>query len=86
MDARRQRLDKMVRRYAYDHRIPFGVAWAKLEEHLRASMVHIDRDIAALRRSGTIHLQKDISTPYALELTGKLDTALRIAQRMLGKK
>lgn len=83
-DPRRTRLDRMMRLFAYRQRIPFGVAWTRLDEQLRARRIDIDREIERLRREKRIPLAKKLSTPAALELAGQLDTAINIAQRMLG--
>ena len=85
MDARRSRLDRMVRLYARRKGVPFGVAWKEFEERFNAGCrpglhVLLDRK----RREQGRPLKKKLSTPQALELIDKLDFAIQVADRMLG--
>ena len=84
MDWRRRRLDRMVRLLAHRQRIPYGVAWSRVDDRLRACGVNVDCELERLRREKRIPLKKKLSTPAVLELAGKLDSALNVAQTMLG--
>lgn len=79
----RQRLNKMIQRYAHQNGIPFNHAWKDFVQAFNTAY----RTNLELRRQNHINKTgKDISRPQFLEEMGLLDDAIRVADKMLNSK
>ncbi|WP_297990518.1 hypothetical protein [uncultured Anoxybacillus sp.] len=80
---KRQRLNKMIQRYAHQNGIPFNHAWKDFVQAFNTAY----RTNLELRRQNHINKTgKDISRPQFLEEMGLLDDAIRVADKMLNSK
>lgn len=79
----RQRLNRMIQRYAHQNGIPFNHAWKDFVQAFNTAY----RTNLELRRQNHINKTgKDISRPQFLEEMGLLDDAIRVADKMLNSK
>ena len=79
----RQRLNRMIQRYAHQNGIPFNHAWKDFVQAFNTAY----RTNLELRRQNYINKTgKDISRPQFLEEMGLLDDAIRVADKMLNSK
>jgi Rha family phage regulatory protein len=76
----RQRLNKMIQRYAHQNGIPFNFAWKDFVQAFNTAF----RTNLELRRQNYINKTgKDISRPQFLEEMGLLEDAIRVADKLL---
>lgn len=77
----RQRLNQMIRKYAFDKGIPHNKAWQEFRSNFnRAYGMNIEQRRANyIARNGI----KDITYPEFLERIGFIEDALRVADKML---
>lgn len=79
----RQRLNKMVRRYATQEGIPYAHAW---KEFVSSFNIGFSTNLEARRNHHMNKIGKDVSRPEFLEEIGMIEDAVRIADKMLNKK
>lgn len=78
----RQRLNKMIQRYARQNGIPFNYAWKDFVQAFNTAY----RTNLELRRQNYINKTgKDVSRPQFLEEMGLLEDAIRVADKMLNR-
>jgi phage regulator Rha-like protein len=79
----RQRLNKMIQRYARQKGIAFNYAWHDFVQAFNTAY----RTNLELRRQNYINKTgKDVSRPQFLEETGLLEDAIRVADKMLNRE
>jgi Rha family phage regulatory protein len=79
----RQRLNKMIQRYARQNGIPFNHAWKDFVQAFNTAY----RTNLELRRQNYINKTgKDVSRPQFLEDMGLLEDAIRVADKMLNRE
>jgi phage anti-repressor protein len=79
----RQRLNKMIQRYAHQNGIPFNFAWKDFVQAFNTAY----RTNLELRRQNYINkVGKDISRPQFLEEMGLLEDAIRVADKLLNSQ
>jgi Rha family phage regulatory protein len=79
----RQRLNKMIQRYARQNSIPFNYAWKDFVQAFNTAY----RTNLELRRQNYINKTgKDVSRPQFLEEMGLLEDAIRVADKMLNRE
>ena len=79
----RQRLNKMIQRYARQNGIPFNHAWKDFVQAFNTAY----RTNLELRRQNYINKTgKDVSRPQFLEEMGLLEDAIRVADKMLNRE
>ncbi|WP_374717098.1 Rha family transcriptional regulator [Geobacillus thermodenitrificans] len=79
----RQRLNKMIQRYARQNGIPFNYAWKDFVQAFNTAY----RTNLELRRQNYINKTgKDVSRPQFLEEMGLLEDAIRVADKMLNRE
>jgi uncharacterized protein YukE len=79
----RQRLNKMIQRYARQNGIPFNYAWKGFVQAFNTAY----RTNLELRRQNYINKTgKDVSRPQFLEDMGLLEDAIRVADKMLNRE
>jgi uncharacterized protein YukE len=79
----RQRLNKMIQRYARQNGIPFNYAWKDFVQAFNTAY----RTNLELRRQNYINKTgKDVSRPQFLEDMGLLEDAIRVADKMLNRE
>ncbi len=77
----RQRLEKMVKRYAWANGIYHSVAWHHFDQAYNTAF---HTNLTALRQNHCKrHGLKDITRPEYLEAAGRLEDAIRVADKML---
>jgi phage regulator Rha-like protein len=78
----RQRLNRMIQRYAHQNGIPFNHAWKDFVQAFNTAY----RTNLELRRQNYINKTgKDVSRPQFLEDMGLLEDAVRVADKMLNR-
>jgi phage regulator Rha-like protein len=79
----RQRLNRMIQRYARQNGIPFNYAWKDFVQAFNTAY----RTNLELRRQNYINKTgKDVSRPQFLEEMGLLEDAIRVADKMLNRE
>lgn len=79
----RQRLNKMIQKYARQNGIPFNYAWKDFVQAFNTAY----RTNLELRRQNYINKTgKDVSRPQFLEEMGLLEDAIRVADKMLNRE
>jgi uncharacterized protein YukE len=79
----RQRLNKMIQKYARQNGIPFNYAWKDFVQAFNTAY----RTNLELRRQNYINKTgKDVSRPQFLEEIGLLEDAIRVADKMLNRE
>jgi Rha family phage regulatory protein len=79
----RQRLNKMIQRYARQNGIPFNHAWKDFVQAFNTAY----RTNLELRRQNYINKTgKDVSRPQFLEDMGLLEDAIRVADKLLNRE
>jgi Rha family phage regulatory protein len=79
----RQRLNKMIQRYARQNGISFNYAWKDFVQAFNTAY----RTNLELRRQNYINKTgKDVSRPQFLEEMGLLEDAIRVADKMLNRE
>ncbi|EZP75043.1 phage related anti-repressor protein [Parageobacillus genomosp. 1] len=79
----RQRLNRMIQRYAHQNGIPFNYAWKDFVQAFNTAY----RTNLELRRQNYINKTgKDVSRPQFLEDMGLLEDAIRVADKMLNRE
>jgi phage regulator Rha-like protein len=79
----RQRLNRMIQRYARQNGIPFNYAWKDFVQAFNTAY----RTNLELRRQNYINKTgKDVSRPQFLEDMGLLEDAVRVADKMLNRE
>jgi Rha family phage regulatory protein len=79
----RQRLNKMIQKYARQNGIPFNYAWKDFVQAFNTAF----RTNLELRRQNYINKTgKDVSRPQFLEEMGLLEDAIRVADKMLNRE
>jgi phage regulator Rha-like protein len=79
----RQRLNRMIQRYARQNGIPFNYAWKDFVQAFNTAY----RTNLELRRQNYINKTgKDVSRPQFLEEIGLLEDAIRVADKMLNRE
>ncbi|WJQ02907.1 Rha family transcriptional regulator [Geobacillus stearothermophilus] len=78
----RQRLNKMIQRYARQNGIPFNYAW---KDFVQAFNTAYKTNLELRRQNYINKTGKDVSRPQFLEDMGLLEDAIRVADKMLNK-
>lgn len=78
----RQRLNKMIQRYARQNGIPFNHAW---KDFVQAFNTAYKTNLELRRQNYINKTGKDVSRPQFLEDMGLLEDAIRVADKMLNK-
>ncbi|OQP13183.1 ORF6N domain-containing protein [Geobacillus thermoleovorans] len=78
----RQRLNKMIQRYARQNGIPFNHAW---KDFVQAFNTAYKTNLELRRQNYMNKTGKDVSRPQFLEDMGLLEDAIRVADKMLNK-
>lgn len=77
----RQRLEKMMRRYAWSGGLQYPAAWRQFDGAYNTSY---HRNLTRLRNSYAIqHGLRSITRPAYLEATGQIEDAIRVADKLL---
>lgn len=79
----RQRLNKMIQRYAHQNGLPFNYAW---KDFVQAFNTAYKTNLELRRQNYINRTGKDVSRPHFLEEMGLLDDAIRVADKMLNSK
>ncbi|GAB6891134.1 antA/AntB antirepressor family protein [Geobacillus stearothermophilus] len=78
----RQRLNRMIQRYARQNGIPFNHAW---KDFVQAFNTAYKTNLELRRQNYINKTGKDVSRPQFLEDMGLLEDAIRVADKMLNK-
>ena len=78
----RQRLNQMVRKYAYDSGEGFGNAWGEFKRRFNTAY---NTNIELLKTNYQKETGQEISTPGILEEKELLEDAIRVANKMINK-
>lgn len=79
----RQRLNAMIKKYSFEKGINFGSAWGDFTKHYNTAFeTNIKLGIYHYKAKNHI---KNMSVPEFLEVTGQMQDALRIADKMLNE-
>lgn len=79
----RQRLNRMIQRYAHQNGIGFNHAW---KDFVQAFNTAYKTNLELRRQNYINRTRKDVSRPQFLEEMGLLDDAIRVADKMLNNK
>ncbi|WP_257147129.1 antA/AntB antirepressor family protein [Bacillus thuringiensis] len=78
-----QRLNKMIRRYAHQERMPISNAWKAFTEAFNtAYKTNLKLKITNYKEK---HGLKDLTRPQYLSMTNQLEDAVRVADKLLNK-
>ena len=78
-----QRLNKMIRRYAHQERMPISNAWKAFTEAFNtAYKTNLKLKITNYKEK---HGLKDLTRPQYLSMTNQLEDAIRVADKLLNK-
>ena len=78
-----QRLNKMIRRYAHQERMPISNAWKAFTEAFNtAYKTNLKLKITNYKEK---HGLKDLTRPQYLSMTNQLEDAIRVAEKLLNK-
>ncbi|MFA2739859.1 hypothetical protein AB1I70_28615 [Bacillus mobilis] len=78
-----QRLNKMIRRYAHQERMPISNAWKAFTEAFNtAYKTNLKLRITNYKEK---HGLKDLTRPQYLSMTNQLEDAVRVADKLLNK-
>lgn len=80
---KRQRLNRMIQRYAHQNGIGFNHAW---KDFVQAFNTAYKTNLELRRQNYINRTGKDVSRPQFLEEMGLLDDAIRVADKMLNNK
>lgn len=80
---KRQRLNRMIQRYAHQNGIGFNHAW---KDFVQAFNTAYKTNLELRRQNYINRTGKDVSRPQFLEDMGLLDDAIRVADKMLNNK
>ena len=78
----RQRLNQMVRKYAYESGEGFGKAWSEFKRRFN---IAYNTNIELLKTNYQKETGQEISTPGILEERNRLEDAIRVANKMINK-
>ena len=78
----RQRLEKMMRKYAFQNGILFAQAWKDFDQ---AFNMAYRTNITLCRRNHEMRIGQKVSRPEFLEKTGLIEDAIRVADKMLNR-
>ncbi|BBW97260.1 antA/AntB antirepressor family protein [Geobacillus icigianus] len=79
----RQRLNRMIQRYAHQNGIPFSHAW---KDFVQAFNTAYKTNLELRRQNYINKTGKDVSRPQFLEDMGLLEDAVRVADKMLNRE
>jgi phage anti-repressor protein len=78
-----QRLNKMIKRYAWDNRLQIDKAWKQFDQAFNTAY---RTNITAKRNNCMVkHGFKKLSRPQYLSITNQLEDAIRVADKMLNR-
>ena len=78
----RQRLNKMIRKYAHDTGLGYGAAWNEFKRRFNTAY---STNIELMKTNHYKQTGKELSTPRLLEEKESLEDAIRVADKMLNK-